>query len=139
MAKFGTVRNGYIEVNGVNLSADCESFTLNMGAQSQPFHAHSDTTVINTPGLFTWSLSARFYHDFASAKVHATVKDMYAGRGLHNILVREDSAAASETNPSYSGLAFVESYNTPVGGAHGATGMTEVTWSAAGVLTEVTS
>ena len=139
MAKFGTVRNGYIEVNGVNLSADCESFTLNIGTQTQPFNAHSDTTAYNTPGLFTWSLSARFYHDFASAKVHATIKTMHAGRGLHNVVVREDSGAASSTNPSYSGLAFVEAYNTPVGGAHGANGMTDVTWSPAGALTELTS
>lgn len=136
MAKFGPLKNATIIVGGVDLSNHCESVTVQEGAETGAFHAMSDETAYLTPTLFTWSVSATFFQDFAAANVDATIRALMAARTVFPLLVRPDSAAISATNPAWSGSAFISSYS-PIQGAHGAVAMAAVTFSPAGNLSRI--
>ena len=139
MAKSGIVYNGSITAAGADLSLDCKSYSLNMGQPGVAFSGYGDTTAIETPGLLTWSLSARFFHDFAAGKVDATLGPAWQNKSVLSLIVQEVSGARSATNPGYSGLAFISQYNTPIGGEHGAIGICDVTFSPYSALTRMTS
>lgn len=128
-------------VAGVNLSDHCESFTFTESTQELRHDAHGDNFQYNTPGLKQHSLSARFYNDFASGSVYATLKALYATNppALHNVVVKQDSGANSATNPAYSGSYFIQSMSPVLGGRHGDNTMIDVTWSPAGAVTELTA
>src|SRR3990167_7749753 len=103
MAKFGAITNGYISVAGIDLSADCFSFTPNFGTRAQRFDAHGDTWEYNTPGLLNGTITARFYHDFAAGKIYEKIKSIWLARGQVSVIIQEESGTRSATRPGYSG------------------------------------
>ena len=139
MAKAGCFRDGVITVNGVNLSDHCESITDSLGTAKLPSQCMGDTYEYNDPGLLSWSVGARFIADFASANVYATLKTMMLARAKHNVVWAHASGAKTATNPSFSGLAFIESMSPILGGERGGQSLINVTWAAAGALTELTA
>lgn len=138
MAKFGVWKNGYIRVNGVDLSDHASEIRFAESSAEIPSHAMGDDYEFNKPGLFRITCTARFFQDFAAASVDATLNPLWANRSEFGLLLRADSAATSSTNPAYSGLAFIANYS-PIGGTHGDNLMAEVTFSPAGNWTRLTS
>lgn len=139
MAKFGVFRNGQIIVNAYNLSDHCHEFVLNSGTTELPDNAMGDQTVFSAPGLHTWSVTARFYQDFAAGQVYEALENMRLNRTKASIVMKANaSLATSQTNPAYSGTAFISSLR-PIGGTHGDNLITEVTFSAGSDLTTLTA
>src|SRR3990167_8522597 len=131
MAKLGVFKDGFIRVNGVDLSNHCTELRFRELSAVIPSHAMSDDYEFAKPGLFNIEASATFLQDFVSGSVDATINPLWANRSEFGLLLRASSAATSATNPAYSGLAFVSSYS-PIGGAHGANLMAEVQFQPAG-------
>lgn len=138
MSKYGCVKAGYIMVAGVDLSNHCESFTPGYGNASLPAQAMGDSQEYANPGMRTRSLTARFYNDFASGSVFATLNPLKNG-SKHDVQYRHDSGAATALNPTYSGSWFITSTNGLIGGTIGGNSMVDVTWAPANAETEKTS
>lgn len=118
MAKFGVFKNGFIQINGVDLSDHCTEFSLPITAAELPNHAHGDEVEQTIPGLFNWSIPCKFLQDFAGGSVDDTLWPLMTGRTIFVVECRPDQGAISPTNPQYSGYAQLYNYQ-PVQGAHG--------------------
>lgn len=138
MAKFGPWLDGYIRVNGVDLSDHCSEITLNIGNESLPNHAMGDVSNYSRAGLRNASLSATFFQDFASSSVEDTLRPLAISGSTFTVVVRPTSDAVGSTNPAYSGSWFI-SGRTPLGGTHGDNLMDPVTFELASDITVVTS
>lgn len=120
-----------IIVNSVNLSQWCRSLTINYEAEML-----DDTTMgtsgtrSNRPGLKNWSMDTEFLQDFAAGAVDATLFPLI-GAVPFPIEARPTSAAASATNPKYTGNAVLETY-PPVAGEVGALGTVAATFRSGG-------
>ena len=133
MAKEGAF-NGFLQVNGVDLSDHCREFDAVLGHTDVPQNAMGDTDEYGTAGLKQGPITASFIQDFAAASVHRTINPLYQNKTVHNMLWRNASGAASATNPEFSGDFYVSSYR-PVGGSHGGESLAAVTFNRAGNLT----
>lgn len=118
MATF-SYTDAYFLVNAVNLSGWVRSITLNYEAEML------DDTVMGTsgtrsnrPGLKNWSIDAELLQDYAAGAVDATLFPL-VGAAAFAIEMRPTSAAASATNPKYTGNAVLETY-PPLSGEVGA-------------------
>jgi len=118
MAKFGSWRNGFIEIAGVDLSDHCREFSVSGSMDKLANDTHGGSTQEITPGLEDWTVKGKMLQDFAAGSVHATLNAAFKNRTLVAIRWRASSAATSTTNPMYSGAGYVTEY---VGfqGAHG--------------------
>jgi hypothetical protein len=126
-------RNAYFWLQGVDLSADVESITLNFGSEMLDETAMGDDTRVNKGGLKTWSLDFNVHQDFA------TTTDPDAGiwprEGSTTCFeIRAANSTVAATNPSWSGIGVIESY-TPVGGSVGSLLDAAGTIQSAGSLT----
>lgn len=130
MAKQGAFQ-GYIQVNGVDLSNHCTEFDAVQGRENLPAHAMGDDDNYGMPGLKTGDISATFLQDFAGGSVHATLRPLYENGTIVPVVWRATNAAASATNPEYSGQFFCQNYRA-IGGAHGQQSLAEVTFARAG-------
>ncbi len=131
MAKEG-VFNGFIEVNGVDLSDHCQTFSGELGHNDIPFHAMGDTSEFFTPGLKTGAIAATFIQDFVAASVHRTLSPIYENQTLVPVRWRAKTGeVASASNPEYSGTFYVGSYRA-IGGDHGEGTLATVSFVRAG-------
>jgi hypothetical protein len=128
--------DGYISINGVNLSAWAKSITLDTGVDKLDDTFMGDTTRSNLGGLLTWSVKVDFGQDYAAATVDPTLSPLHGTTTA--IEVRPTSGSASATNPKWTGTALVD-YKQPVGGQVGELHMTSVELASAGSLTRATS
>jgi hypothetical protein len=87
-------------------------------------------------GLKSGTLACEFFQDYAAGAVDATLFGIVGS--VVPIEIRGSSAAASATNPKYTGSAILETYQ-PVGGSVGDNLMAPVTMSGVGALTRATS
>ena len=126
MAKFGYWRNGFLEIAGVDMSDHCQEFSVAETTDELPNDAHGGFVKEITPGLEDWTLTAKFYQDFAAANIHFTLRNAKQNRTLVSLRYRADKGATSATNPMYSGSGYVVAY-TGFQGAHGANLMANVT------------
>lgn len=126
MAKFGAWTNGFIQINGTNLSDHCEQFDIEESMGVLNFDAHGDTTAIKTQGLKEHNVNARFYTDFAATKAIAILRPLFDNRSEFPILLKPASGSTSATNPQWSGNFFVSRFK-PITGRHGENLMTEIT------------
>lgn len=138
VTKFGPFLDGFIEVNGVDLSDHCESFTLTQGQESLDNHAMGDQAAYQRAGLMTWNVEANFFQDFSAGNVNATLYPLLSGTETFAVRVKPTSSATSATNPLWSGQAFISSYN-PLGGSHGDNLMSPCTFTMAGDIFMETS
>ena len=130
MAKEGAFQ-GYIEVNGVDLSDHCTEFHAALGHTDIPNHAMGDSDEYSQPGLKTGDVTASFIQDYAAADVHATHRPLYNNSSIFQLRWADKPIANAHT--IYSGDFYVASYE-PVGGAHGGVSMAAVTYRRAGNL-----
>ena len=134
MAKFGAWTNGFLQVNGTNLSDHCEQFDIDQSVEALEFHAHGDIAKIKTPGLKDITVTARFYTDLAASKCMQILRPLYDNRTNHALLMKPASGTSTATNPQWSGNFFISKFK-PITGKHGETVMTEVTFSPTSDLT----
>ena len=118
MAKFGVWANGFIQINGVNLSQQCESFELGQNRAGLDFHAHGDDTATKTSGLIDASFTARFFADFASGGSIKTLQPLFDANTIFAIIVKPASGATALGNPQWSGNFQVGRFD-PLRGKHG--------------------
>lgn len=123
--------DAYFLVNAVVMSSWTRSLTLNYEAEML------DDTVMGTsgtrsnrPGLKNWGIEAEFLQDYAASAVDATLFPLI-GAAAFGIEVRPTSAAASVTNPKYTGNAVLETY-PPLAGEVGVLGTVSASFRSGG-------
>jgi hypothetical protein len=117
MAKF-VMKDGYVQVNGVDLSDHCSSVTVESTADDV------DLTAFTTAGYREYgvgfksaTITATFFQDFATSSVHATLQPLYDTGGTFTVNVKASQAATSATNPRISlPVARMFGYNPLAGG-----------------------
>lgn len=130
-------KNAYLSVNAVDLSDHVQQVALTYKADAVDGTAMGDSTHIRLTGsLKDWSISADFFQDYAAGKVDDTLNGIVGT--VVAIEFRPDAGAVSATNPSYTGQAFIESYE-PGAGNVGQALMAKVSIQAAGDLTRATA
>lgn len=131
------IKNAYLLVNAVDLSACVKQITLNYKAEQQDDTAMGDTARSRIPGLLDWDFEVEFFQDYAASKVDATLFSL-VGAAPFAVEIRGDGAAVGSTNPKYTGNATLESY-VPVGGVVGESQMAPAKFLGVGALTRATS
>ena len=136
MAIFGYWRDGYIGVNGVDLSDHAREISLETSVAELPSDVHGDFVAKVNAGLENWTINATLLQDFAASKVDATFAAIGgAGHTSFQLEVGADkTTSVSATNPRYSGMAILSSYK-PFGGAHGVNIESQATFRPASRLT----
>lgn len=113
------------------------SVTINYSAEMLDITEMSNTTRVNLPGLFDWSMDITFLHDNASGETTQTLFNKVGAVAFY-IQVRPKSGAISTSNPEWYGLTVLETAN-PMDGAVGEATEISATFRPAGVLTMRTS
>lgn len=121
-----------VSINAVDLSDHDTSVNLSYSAAIMEKTAMGDTFVTRIAGLKDWSASVEFNQDYAANEVDATIFPL-VGTSV-TVIFKPTSGAVSATNPSYSGAAFVESYDC-LSGSVGDVQKAPVTLTGNGVLT----
>ncbi len=125
MAKLGAFQ-GFIEVNGVDLSDHCTEFDGVQNRNDVRQNAMGDEDEFGRPGLKTGDISATFIQDFASSSVHETLRPLYENGTLHPVRWAEVTGEVR-----YSGTFYTQQYRA-VGGEHGGETLATVTFHRAG-------
>jgi|TARA_R110000824_G_scaffold260399_1_gene449050 hypothetical protein len=128
--------NAKIEINGVNLSAHASEVGLNFASEMQDETAMGDDTRVRKGGLKDWSIDVTWHQDFAAGAVDATLFSLVGTTVC--VELRPQNICSTAINPTYSGIACIESYN-PVGGAVGALLDAPTTLQSAGSLSRASS
>lgn len=115
MASF-VLKNAFVKINAVDLSANVKSVTVNYSAEIQDSTAMSQASRSRLAGLKDWSLDVEFFQDYAAGKVDATMFPIVGTQVA--IEIRPDAGEVSATNPKFTGNGTVENYN-PVAGSVG--------------------
>ena len=149
MAVFGVFKNGYIMVNGVDLSDHAREISLEMTTAELPNDTHGSgngATVV--AGLEDWTITVLFLQDFAASEVDATIGGLAIGAsgganqattGVPIIVGGDSVAVVSTTNPRYSGNCILTTYQPFGGGGHGTLMETSCTFRPSTVLTRRTT
>ena len=137
MAKL-ILRDAYLVVNAVNLSAFVESVTINSSREDVEATSMGAQGVQRLPGLRDESIEVTFRQDYAAAQVDATLWPLYDGGTLFAVEVRPTSAAVGAGNPKWTGNCYLNEY-TPVDGSVGDVANAEATLLVDGVLTRATA
>jgi hypothetical protein len=107
------LRDGYLVLNSVNLSAWVRSITVKDEVEAHDITTMGATAKIEAPGLYQPGLSVTFKQDRASSAVDQTLAAIRGATAA--VEVRASSASASATNPKWTATVFAKSY-TPIGG-----------------------
>lgn len=111
-----TLVDAYVAVNGVVLSDHANKVTTEDTRDSVDITSFGATSKAVTKGLGDAKITAVFFQDFASAKVHATLQPLIASATPVTIEVRPTSAARSVTNPAILMSGLLMGYNALDGG-----------------------
>lgn len=127
-------------VNSVDLSDHVESVTFGeMNTNRQDAAAMSERQDYSMPGtLMITDPVATFYHDFAAAKIYATLYAAWIAVTTFNIVGKASSGANAATNPAWTIPVFVGKAPMMTG-KRGDRHMAPVTFTVAGVLSVATS
>ena len=129
--------DAYFEINTVDLSDHVVSIETPQAGEMLDATKMSDTTRTHISGLKTWSMNVTLHQDYATGKTDATINALVGGAAVA-IEVRPDSAAASSTNPKWTGNAIVSEYS-PVAGTVGDLAVASIVLTSAGALTRAES
>lgn len=127
------LRDGYIQVNGVDLSDHASSITVETNAEEV------DLTSFTTSGYREFgqgfkdaTITVTFFQDYASASVHQTLQPLYDSGGTFAVHVKATQSATTATNPRVTlGTARMFGYS-PLAGAVGEASTMEVSFRNAG-------
>lgn len=137
MAKL-VLRDASIVINGVDLSNLCSSVEISTQAADVEVTAMGAAGVQRLPGLRDESISVTWRQDYAAGKVDATLWPLYSGGTAFTVDVKPTSAAASATNPKYTGTCYLLEYQ-PIAGDVGDVASADTTFVVDGALTRATS
>ena len=126
-----------VTINGVDLSNDVKSVTLEVSAEDLDDSAMGDTYHSRLAGLKDWNVSVEFNQDYAAGQVDATLFPLI-GAAAFAIAIRPTSAAVGATNPNYNGSVILTGY-TPAGGEVGSLASASASFAGASTLTRSTS
>ena len=136
MAEF-VAKDYFLSVNGVDLSDHVQSFSIPYAADAVESTAMGDDDREYLPGLRNWSASLTMRNDFAASQVDATLFPL-VGAAAFAVIFRPTSAAASATNPEYTGNAILTNYD-PFNASVGDLATTAPTLQGTGALSRATS
>lgn len=127
-------------VNSVDLSDHVEQVTFGeMGTNGQAAAAMGELQDYDMPGtLMISDPQVTFYHDFAAAKVYATLYAAWIARTVFNVVGKASSGANAVTNPAWTIPVFVGKAPMMTG-KRGDRHMAPVTFKVAGALAVATS
>lgn len=129
-------RNCFLQVNSTDLSDHIESISISYAAEMLDETAMGDSTRIRKGGLKDWSVDVNFHQDFAASEVDATLFSLVGTTACMEM--RPQNICSTASNPIFSGIAILESYN-PLGGSVGSLLDAPVTWQSAGDLSRATA
>lgn len=129
------LKDAYLSIDGTEYSDQVRSVSVPYSAEALDKTAMTDGTRTNTGGLKVWSIDLEMYND--ADALDAALFSL-VGSSTFTVIVRPTTAAASTSNPQYSGTGFLESY-TPIAGAVGELMMTPVRILSAGDLSRATA
>jgi flagellar basal body P-ring protein FlgI len=110
--------NGFITVNGVDLSNHCSKITVTSAKDTVEVTAMGAVNKAYVLGLGDGTISADFFQDFAAASVDATLFPLHSAGSTFTVEVRPVNAARSATNPAYIMTALLPEYS-PLDGSVG--------------------
>ena len=135
----GPFLDGYVMFNGTVLSDHAESIEVNMGYDDVEITAMGATAHSFTPGLRQDAITINYYQDFAAGKVDATHVAFLGSSAGASLVVKPTSGTTSATNPSYTMVATIYTYQ-PLAGSVGEASMTSVEYrpAAGGAIVRAT-
>ena len=135
MAKF--VATDYkVTVNGTNLSSSLTSVDLSLSSDEVDTTTFGGEWRTVTGGLKSGSITLNFNQDFAAGSVDATLFPLF--NTAATVVITPTSATVSATNPSYTAIALVNSYQ-PFASSVGDLATLSVTWPTSGTVTRATA
>ena len=131
--------DGYISVNGVDLSDHASDITLDLTKADIQTTTMGQKGVSRLAGLEDDKITVTFFQDFAAAEIDATLQPLWsAGSLFPGTVMAVKTGGASSTNPTYSGTFIILDYQ-PVAGKVGDALATTVTMSTSGTITRGTT
>lgn len=129
MAKY-VILDASVTYNSVDLSDHVESVEITMDSEDVDLTSMGDTSRTHAPGLRDDTVTVTYFQDFATGKVDATHAPLLGVAAGATLVVKPTSAAVSSTNPSYTMMAILLSYQ-PMAGTVGDSSMTTVEYKCA--------
>jgi len=129
-------QNEFVSVNGVDLSSLVTAVTINRQFDELEQTAMGMSGHSMFKGLEASSVTIDFLNDTATSKTLQTLQATW-GTAV-TVVVRQNSTAASPTNPSYTMTCLING-TTDVNGAVGDLGTQSVTWNVNGTIAIATA
>ena len=134
MAVFALV-NEYLTINAVNVSDHMKSATLTVDSAQLDSTAMGDLWTKMIGGLKSGQLQVELMDDTAASAIDATLWPLLGT--VVPFEVRMDSAAASTSNPKYTGSIFIGQHT--IGGTLGELGAKSLTFPTSGTVVRGTT
>lgn len=136
MATFANT-NAYLSISGTDLSDHVRSAQITASGEALSSETMGDSWKENTMGLKSWTLDVEFLDDFAASSVDSTVWSAFNTGTAVAVVYKPVNAAASATNPSFSGNILPTDWKT--GGALGQMAAKSLSYPGTGALARATS
>src|SRR3990167_1963926 len=104
------ITDGYLVVNGVNLSSRVRSMVVNQEFDDLESSAMTQTKHQHQVGPGDDSIEVEFWQDSAAGSVDQTLSPLVGSDTGFSIEVRRTSAAVATTNPKWTGTAKIFAY-----------------------------
>lgn len=130
MAKH-VLRNAYLRINGVDLSARADSVTINMSASDIDVTSFQPSGGVkqHLQGMRDDSFVVDFFQDFAAAQVDKTLQPLFLAGTEFEVKVAAQGSVISDTNPAWeSGQCILMNYS-PIAGKVGDANKISVTFA----------
>lgn len=134
MAKFVAL-DYKVTINGTDFSSSINSVDLSIDSAEVETTAFGSTFTTRVGGLKSASITLDFMQDFAAGSVDAVLFPLL--NTLATVVLVPTSGTVSATNPSYTALCLVNSYQ-PFASAVGDLATLSVTWPTSGTVTRGT-
>jgi hypothetical protein len=118
LAIIGAFTNGYITVNGVDLSDHMTACSVESTRDLNDVTAMGATSKVQAVALGDAKITATFLADYAAGKVDATLQPLSVTQTPFTVEVRPVNGGRSATNPGYTLSAILPNYN-PISGSVG--------------------
>lgn len=125
-----------ITINGTNLSDHIVQAQLTVESNEVETTSFGNTWRTRVGGLKNGSVTLQFQQDFAASKVDAIIWPLLGSDAT--VVITPTSSAVSATNPTYTCLASVLSYE-PFNSNVGDLATVSVTWPVNGAVTRATA
>ena len=127
MAILGPWLNGYVTVNGVNLSDHATALSVETTRDEVDVTAFGAVQKVAMPGLGDGTMTATFLQDYAAGSVDATLQAASVLTVGFVVEMRPVNGARSTTNPGYVMTVLMYGYN-PISGSVGDAATVDVTF-----------